>query len=68
MLLEVTRGTKGGRDRVVPIEEKYAVLEAAARLANPLTGSTVPADRTLKQWRDSAHAPMPKCNRRQSAW
>lgn len=52
MLLEVTRGTKGGRDRVVPIEEKYAVLEAAARLANPLTGSTVPADRTLKQWRD----------------
>lgn len=52
MLLEVTRGTKGGRDRVVPIEEKYAVLEAAARLANPLTGSTVPADRTLKQWRN----------------
>lgn len=52
MLLEVTRGTKGGRDRVVPIEEKYAVLEAAARLSNPVTGSTVPADRTLKQWRD----------------
>ncbi|WP_321817849.1 MULTISPECIES: integrase domain-containing protein [unclassified Paraburkholderia] len=51
-VLEVTRGTKGGRAREVPIEERYDVLEAAARLANPLTGSTVPADRTLKQWRD----------------
>lgn len=51
-LLGVTRGTKGGREREVPIEEKYAVLEAAARLSNPTTGSTVPADRTLRQWRD----------------
>ncbi len=51
-LLEVTRGTKGGREREVPIEEKYAVLEAAARLSNPMTGSTVPADRTLRQWRN----------------
>ncbi|QGZ66993.1 integrase domain-containing protein [Paraburkholderia acidisoli] len=51
-MLHVTRGTKGGRERAVPIEEKYAVLEEAARLANALTGSTVPADRTLKQWRD----------------
>lgn len=51
-LLEVTRGTKGGREREVPIEEKYAVLEAAAQLSNPTSGSTVPADRTLRQWRD----------------
>ncbi|MCG5077279.1 integrase domain-containing protein [Paraburkholderia tagetis] len=50
--LGVTRGTKGGRDREVPIEEKIAVLEEAARLANPMTGSTIPADRTLKQWGD----------------
>ncbi|MEI7297433.1 integrase domain-containing protein [Paraburkholderia tropica] len=51
-LLEVTRGTKGGRDREVPIDAKFDVLEEAARLANPMTGSTVPADRTLKQWRN----------------
>lgn len=51
-LLGVTRGTKGGRDREVPIEEKIAVLEEAARLSNPMTGSTIPADRTLKQWGD----------------
>ena len=51
-MLGVTRGTKGGRDREVPIEVKIAVLEEAARLANPLTGSTIPENRTLKQWRD----------------
>ncbi|MFP3708491.1 integrase domain-containing protein [Paraburkholderia sp. SIMBA_009] len=51
-LLAVTRGTKGGRDREVPIGAKVAVLEEAARLSNPMTGSTVPADRTLKQWRN----------------
>jgi hypothetical protein len=49
-MLDVSRGTKGGREREVPIEVKIAVLEEAARLANPLTGSTIPADRTLKQW------------------
>lgn len=51
-VLSVTRGTKGGRPREVTIDAKFAVLEEAARLSNPLTGSTVPADRTLKQWRD----------------
>ncbi|MFL9886770.1 integrase domain-containing protein [Paraburkholderia agricolaris] len=50
--LGVTRGTKGGRPREVPIEAEFAVLEEAARLSNDLTGSTVPADRTLRQWRD----------------
>ncbi|CAE6831173.1 hypothetical protein R69746_06507 [Paraburkholderia aspalathi] len=50
--LAVTRGTKGGRPREVPIERKLAILEEAARLSNGMTGSTVPADRTLKQWRD----------------
>ncbi|MEX3969865.1 helix-turn-helix domain-containing protein [Paraburkholderia caribensis] len=50
--LAVTRGTKGGRPREVPIETKIGILEEAARLSNGLTGSTVPADRTLTQWRD----------------
>lgn len=51
-LLAVTRGTKGGRPREVPIETKIGILEEAAALSNGLTGSTVPADRTLSQWRD----------------
>ncbi|CAN7719242.1 integrase domain-containing protein [Paraburkholderia hospita] len=51
-LLAVTRGTKGGRPREVPIGTKIGILEEAARLGNGLTGSTVPADRTLRQWRD----------------
>ncbi|BFG80932.1 integrase domain-containing protein [Paraburkholderia terrae] len=51
-LLAVTRGTKGGRPREVPIGTKIGILEEAASLSNGLTGSTVPADRTLRQWRD----------------
>lgn len=50
-LLSVTRGTKGGRDRVVPIELKYEVLEEAAKLANPVTGSTIPLGMTKQQWK-----------------
>ncbi|MBN3776581.1 Fis family transcriptional regulator [Burkholderia sp. Ac-20345] len=50
--LAVTRGTKGGRPREVPIERKIAILEEAARLSNGVTGSTIPAGRSLKQWRD----------------
>jgi integrase len=33
------------------METKIGILEEAARLSNGLTGSTVPADRTLSQWR-----------------
>lgn len=51
-MLSVTRGTKGGRNRVVPIELKLAVLEEAARAVNPYTGSTIPHGWTKKQWRD----------------
>jgi integrase len=51
-MLSVTRGTKGGRSREVPIETKLEILHEAALLENGLTGSTVPADRTLRQWRD----------------
>ncbi|ABO59971.1 integrase domain-containing protein [Burkholderia vietnamiensis] len=50
--LDVTRGTKGGRPREVPIERKIEILEEAARLSNGVSGSTIPAGRTLKQWRD----------------
>ncbi|WP_175958043.1 integrase domain-containing protein [Burkholderia sp. BCC0405] len=50
--LAVTRGTKGGRPREVPIERKIEILEEAARLSNGVTGSTIPAGRSLKQWRD----------------
>ena len=51
-LLSVTRGTKGGRDRVVPIEFKLAVLEEAASLSNPYTGSTIPHGYTKQKWRE----------------
>lgn len=51
-LLNVTRGTKGGRDRIVPIELKLSVLEEAATLSNPYTGSTIPHGYTKKQWRE----------------
>ncbi|MFL9876490.1 integrase domain-containing protein [Paraburkholderia megapolitana] len=50
--LGVDQGTKGGRPREVPIQARIDVLEEAARLSNGVTGSTVPADRTLQQWRD----------------
>ncbi|WP_027803329.1 integrase domain-containing protein [Paraburkholderia dilworthii] len=51
-LLSVTRGTKGGRDRLVPIEFKLAVLEEAAALSNPYSGSTIPHGYTKQQWRE----------------
>lgn len=51
-MLAITRGTKGGRPREVPVGRKLVILEEAARLCNGVSGSTVPADRTLKQWRD----------------
>jgi integrase len=51
-MLDVTRGTKGGRIREVPIDWKRDVLAEAALLSNDLTGSTMPADRTKAQWRN----------------
>jgi integrase len=50
--LAVVRGTKGGRAREVPLEFKFNVLEEAARLANPYTGSMMPHGRTKTQWKD----------------
>jgi integrase len=58
--LAVTRGTKGGRDRVVPLELKFAVLEEAARLANGYTGSTIPHGRTKKQWKERYYKVLKK--------
>jgi integrase len=54
--LNVTRGTKGGRERNVPMQFKLDVLKEAAELANPYTQSMIPhnpAGRiTLRQWRN----------------
>jgi integrase len=50
-LLSVTRGTKGGRDRTVPIDVKLEVLLEAAKLSNHFTGSTIPHGMTKQQWK-----------------
>jgi integrase len=51
-LLSVTRGTKGGRDRVVPIELQSVVLEEAMKYCNTLTGSTIPDAYTKNRWKN----------------
>jgi integrase len=48
--LRITRGTKGGRERDVPLDAKFAILEEAVRLSNGFTGSTIPESYTLVQW------------------
>jgi integrase len=58
--INVKHGTKGGRPRIVPLELKTAVLEEAARLSNPYTGSTIPHGRTKAQWRDYYYAVVEK--------
>lgn len=51
-LLSVTRGTKGGRDRVVPMELQMSVLEEAMQYCNSFTGSTIPDGYTKTQWKN----------------
>lgn len=54
-VLRVERGTKGGRQRRVPIDQpdlQYPLLARAAGLANAHTGSTIPAESTFNQWLD----------------
>ncbi|WP_321794613.1 integrase domain-containing protein [Caballeronia sp. J97] len=51
-LLSVTRGTKGGRDRVVPMELQTSVLEEAMQYCNTLSGSTIPDGYTKTQWKN----------------
>lgn len=69
--LAVTLGTKGGRDRVVPIDsdEKRAALAAAKALigdaqANPSLklASTIPSDRQLAQWKNHYYYVLKKAN------
>lgn len=51
--LTVNWGTKGGRDRVVPIESaaQRDVLERAKLLVNSVSGSTIPSKYNLEQWK-----------------
>ncbi|MDR5826026.1 integrase domain-containing protein [Caballeronia sp. LZ043] len=51
-LLSVTRGTKGGRDRLVPMQLQTAVLREAMQHCNTLTGSTIPDGYTKNQWKN----------------
>ncbi|MGB8421378.1 integrase domain-containing protein [Paraburkholderia sp.] len=47
----VDKGTKGGRERDVPLQLKLEVLHEALRLANDTTGSTIPSDYDWPRWR-----------------
>ncbi|CAM2158493.1 Fis family transcriptional regulator (plasmid) [Pararobbsia alpina] len=58
--LRITDGTKGGRPRDVPILLRLSVLEEAAQLANAFTGTTMPPDKTLAQWRNHYNDVMKK--------
>ncbi|MGO4331946.1 integrase domain-containing protein [Cupriavidus sp. 2TAF22] len=49
--LRVVDGTKGGRKREVPVQLRLAVLEEAAALVDPMSGSTTPSCYSIKQWR-----------------
>jgi integrase len=54
--LSVTRGTKGGRDRLVPMQAQMQLqlmlLEEAMQYCNDFTGSTIPDGYTLTQWKN----------------
>jgi integrase len=49
--LQITHGTKGGRERLVPTQLRLAVLEEAMTLVDPARGSTTPANYTIARWR-----------------
>lgn len=52
-VLAVNWGTKGGRERVVPIRAAWqrTILEFAKGYANDANGSLIPASRTLQNWK-----------------
>lgn len=58
--LRVVDGTKGGRKREVPVRFQLAVLEKAARLIDPVSGSTTPASYSMKRWRNHYNAVLRK--------
>jgi integrase len=61
--LAVNLGTKGGRDRVVPIRSDYQrdVLERAKALAGNRSASTMAPDKTLAQWKNRYYAVLRAC-------
>ncbi|MDH5729969.1 MAG: integrase domain-containing protein [Gammaproteobacteria bacterium] len=52
--LDVSRGTKGGRQRIVAIDNEYkrSVLERAKEFCPNPTDSMIPRERTLVSWKD----------------
>ncbi|MBY4898670.1 integrase domain-containing protein [Cupriavidus sp. AU9028] len=58
--LHVVDGTKGGRKRDVPVRLQLAVLEEAARLVDPVSGSTTPSTYSIARWRNHYNAVMRK--------
>lgn len=48
----VDKGTKGGREREVPVQLQLQVLKDALKYVNSRTGSTTPDGYTIKRWRD----------------
>ena len=60
--LDVNRGTKGGRDRIVKIEnpfQRYAIDEAKKHAE--LNGSTIPKKDTFNQWRNHYYYIVRSC-------
>lgn len=49
--MRVVDGTKGGRSREVPVQLRLEVLEEAAALVDPSSGSTTPASYSINEWR-----------------
>lgn len=58
--LRVVDGTKGGRKRDVPVRLQLFVLDRAARLVDPMTGSTTPATYNIARWRNHYNAVLRK--------
>ncbi|NOV27761.1 MULTISPECIES: integrase domain-containing protein [Cupriavidus] len=58
--LRVVDGTKGGRKREVPVRMQLDVLEEAARLVDPVSGSTTPSTYSIARWRSHYNSVMRK--------
>ncbi|RDK06095.1 integrase domain-containing protein [Cupriavidus lacunae] len=58
--LRVVDGTKGGRKREVPVQLRLAVLEEAAALVDPMSGSTTPSSYSIERWRHHYNAVLRK--------
>ncbi|GLC91939.1 hypothetical protein Tamer19_13470 [Cupriavidus sp. TA19] len=58
--MRVVDGTKGGRPREVPVQLRLAVLEEAAALVDPSSGSTTPASYSINDWRSRYYSILRK--------